>query len=155
MTQGWKDSVDGVPDAAGEPLAAPVALVEVQGYVARAKRMMARLFELDGDGARAARLREEAERVEAGLERFWLDGEGCYAIGLDGEKRPGSGLTSNQGHLLWTGVVSDERAACIRDVLMGERHVQRLGHSHARRRATRRTTRSATTPGRCGRTTAR
>ena len=76
VTQGWKDSVDGIPDAAGEPLAAPVALVEVQGYVARAKRMMARLFELDGDGARAERLREEAERVEAGLERFWLDGDG-------------------------------------------------------------------------------
>ena len=118
-TQGWKDSVDGIPDAAGEPLAAPVALVEVQGYVACAKRMMARLFELDGDGARAARLREEAGQVEAALERFWLDGDGCYAIGLDGEKRPGSGLTSNQGHLLWAGVVSDERASCIRDVLMG------------------------------------
>jgi glycogen debranching enzyme len=118
VTQGWKDSADGIPDAAGEPLAAPVALVEVQGYVARAKRMMARLFELDGDGKRAGRLREEAERVEAKLERFWLEGEG-YAIGLDAEKRPGSALTSNQGHLLWAGVVSDERASCIRDVLMG------------------------------------
>ena len=122
--------------------------------MARAKRMMARLFELDGDGARAARLREEAERVEAGLERFWLDGEGCYAIGLDGEKRPGSGLTSNQGHLLWTGVVSDERAACIRDVLMGSDMfsgwgIRTLAESHP-----------AYNPvgyhtGRCGRTTAR
>jgi glycogen debranching enzyme len=118
VTQGWKDSFDGIPNAAGEPLAAPVALVEVQGYVARAKRMMARLFELDGDGPRADRLREDAERVEAGLERFWLDEEGRYAIGLDGEKRPGSGLTSNQGHLLWAGVVSAERAGSIRDVLM-------------------------------------
>ena len=45
--------------------------------------------------------------------------EGCYAIGLDADKRPGSGLTSNQGHLLWAGAVNDERAGCIRDVLMG------------------------------------
>jgi glycogen debranching enzyme len=103
----------------GDPLAPPVALVEVQGYVARAKRMMARMVELDGDAGRAARLREEAEQVEAGLERFWLEDDRCYAIGLDAEKRPGSGLTSNQGHLLWAGVVSDERARCIRDVLMG------------------------------------
>jgi len=118
-TQGWKDSADGVPDDAGEPLAAPVALVEVQGYVIRAKRMMARLFELDGEGARAERLRDEAAALEAELERFWVSDPGGYAIGLDGDKRPGSGLTSNQGHLLWSGVVSDERARCIRDVLMG------------------------------------
>jgi glycogen debranching enzyme len=80
---------------------------------------MARNFELDGEGARAERLRDEAAALEAQLERFWLPGPGCYAIGLDGDKRPGSGLTSNQGHLLWSNAVSDERARGIRDVLMG------------------------------------
>ena len=119
-TQGWKDSRDGIPDHAGEPLTAPVALVEVQGYVARAKQMMARMLELDGDGSRAERLRDEAAALIAQLERFWIEEPGCYAIGLDHEKRPGSGLTSNQGHLLWANVVSDERARCIRDVLMGD-----------------------------------
>jgi glycogen debranching enzyme len=119
-TQGWKDSADGIPDDDGEALGAPVALVEVQGYVIRAKRLMARMFELDGDGARAERLRAEAGALEAALERFWLPDAGCYAIGLDGEKRPGSGLTSNQGHLLWANAVSDERARAIRDVLMSD-----------------------------------
>jgi len=119
-TQGWKDSADGVPDHAGEPLVPPVALVEVQGYVIRAKRQMARMFELDGDGARAERLRAEAATVEAQLERFWLEEPGCYAIGLDAEKRPGSALASNQGHLLWADAVTEERARCIRDVLMGD-----------------------------------
>jgi glycogen debranching enzyme len=119
-TQGWKDSADGVPDHAGEPLVPPVALVEVQGYVIRAKRQMARMFELDGDGARAERLRAEAATVEAQLERFWLEEPGCYAIGLDAEKRPGSALASNQGHLLWADAVTEERAQCIRDVLMGD-----------------------------------
>jgi glycogen debranching enzyme len=120
VTQGWKDSADGIPDDDGEPLGAPVALVEVQGYVIRAKRLMARMFELDGDGARAERLRDEATALEAQLERFWLPDPGCYAIGLDGDKRPGSGLTSNQGHLLWANAVSDERAQAIRDVLMSD-----------------------------------
>jgi glycogen debranching enzyme len=119
-TQGWKDSADGIPDAAGEALAAPVALVEVQGYVIRAKRLMARMLDLDGDGARAERVRDEASALELQLESFWLGAPGCYAIGLDGDKRPGSGLTSNQGHLLWAGAVSDDRARCIRDVLMSD-----------------------------------
>jgi glycogen debranching enzyme len=118
VTQGWKDSADGVPDDVGEPLAAPVALVEVQGYVIRAKRLMARMFELDGEGARAERLRAESEELAERLERFRVDDPGCYAIGLDGEKRPGSGLTSNQGHLLWCDAVSAGRARAIRDVLM-------------------------------------
>jgi glycogen debranching enzyme len=120
ITQGWKDSVDGIPDDDGEQLGAPVALVEVQGYVIRAKRVMARLFELDGEGARAERLRTEATALEAQLERFWLPDPGCYAIGLNGDKRPGSGLTSNQGHLLWANTVSDERARAIRNVLMSD-----------------------------------
>ena len=120
VTQGWKDSEDGIPDDEGEPLTGPVALVEVQGYVIRAKRLMARMFELDGDGARAERLRDEASAVEAALERFWLPDQRCYAIALDGDKRPGSGLTSNQGHLLWSNSVSDERARGIRDVLMSD-----------------------------------
>jgi glycogen debranching enzyme len=120
VTQGWKDSADGIPYDDGEPLSAPVALVEVQGYVIRAKRLMARMFELDGDGARADRLLADASALEEALERFWLPDAGCYAIGLDGEKRPGSGLTSNQGHLLWSNAVSDERARGIRDVLMSE-----------------------------------
>jgi glycogen debranching enzyme len=120
VSQGWKDSAEGIPDDAGEPLAAPVALVEVQGYAIRAKRQMARLFELDGDGARAERLRNEAAAAEGELERFWLASPGCYAIGLDRDKRPGSGLTSNQGHLLWSNVVSEERARDIREVLMSD-----------------------------------
>jgi glycogen debranching enzyme len=120
VTQGWKDSTDGIPDDDGMPLSGPVALVEVQGYVIQARRLMARMFELDGDGARAERLRDDAGALEARLERFWLPDPGCYAIGLDGDKRPGSGLTSNQGHLLWANTVSDERARAIRDVLMSD-----------------------------------
>jgi glycogen debranching enzyme len=118
--QGWKDSPSGVPDAGGRPLAPPVALVEVQGYVARALRRVGRLFELDGDPVRAEALRNDSSRVEAALERFWRDDPGGYAIGLDGRKRTGSCLTSNQGHLLWAGALSAARARAVRDLLMAE-----------------------------------
>jgi glycogen debranching enzyme len=118
--QGWRDSPSGVPDSAGRPLEPPVALVEVQGYAIRAWRGVARLLELDGDVSEAERLRGRAARLAAALERLWLPGEGGYAIGLDGAGRPGSGLTSNQGHLLWAGTVPEERARSIRAVLMAE-----------------------------------
>jgi glycogen debranching enzyme len=39
---------------------------------------------------------------------------------LDGDKRPGSCLTSNQGHLLWAGAVPAARAAAVRELLMSE-----------------------------------
>ena len=118
--QGWRDSSDGVPDDTGAPLSAPVALVEVQGYAIRALRGVARLVELDGDPARAERLRDRANRIELALERFWLPGVRSYAIGLDGDKRPGSGLTSNPGHLLWARALASERAHAVRDALMGD-----------------------------------
>jgi glycogen debranching enzyme len=120
VNQGWKDSWDGVPGADGRPLEPPVALVEVQGYVIRALRGVARLLERDGEHPRADGLRARAGEVEAALERLWLAEPGTYAIGLDAEKRPGSGLTSNAGHLLWAAALPAERARSVRGVLMGD-----------------------------------
>jgi glycogen debranching enzyme len=118
--QGWKDSWDGILDEQGTPLRAPIALVEVQGYVAAAKRRVATLFELDGDDGRAETLREQAARAEVGVERFWLADRGFYAMALDAEKRPSAALASNQGHLLWALAIPRERATAVHDALMGD-----------------------------------
>jgi len=135
VNQGWKDSWDGVPDAEGTPLAAPIAVVEVQGYVIRALRRVARLLELEGEGHSADELRSRASATEAALQRFWLEDAGGYAIGLDGSKRPGSCLTSNQGHLLWAGAVSAERAERVCGMLMSDAMfsgwgIRTLGEGH-------------------------
>ena len=108
---------DGIPDA---PASRSPAGRTRGGAGLRGARQadMARLFELDGDGARAERLREEAGQVEAALERFWLDGDGCYAIGWTATTA-GVGPDLEPGPFAVGGVVSDERASCIRDVLMG------------------------------------
>jgi glycogen debranching enzyme len=119
VNQGWKDSWDGVVDEDGVPLQAPIALVEAQGYVAYARRAMARLLELDGDAERARELRCAADRGAALAERFWLDDRGFYAMALDGAKQPSRVLASNQGHLLWARAIAPERAAAVRDALMG------------------------------------
>jgi glycogen debranching enzyme len=121
VNQGWKDSWDGIVDEDGVPLRAPIAVVEAQGYALRAKCCMAGLFELVGEPERAAELRAGAARLATLLERFWLEDRGYYAMALDGDKRPSAALASNQGHLLWSLAVPTERAAAIRDALMGPR----------------------------------
>jgi glycogen debranching enzyme len=118
--QGWKDSWDGIVDEHGVPLRSPIALVEAQGYTIAAKRRIARLFELDGDTARAEELRADAERRVGALERFWLPDLGYYSMAMDAEKRPSRALASNQGHLLWAEAISPERAVAVREALMGD-----------------------------------
>jgi glycogen debranching enzyme len=117
---GWKDSADGVPDGRGAPLEPPIALIEAQGYVVRAKRGLAALFDRAGDGARAAALAHEAEELQSRLERFWLADRGFYAMAVDREGEPSPVFASNQGYLLWAGAVPRERAEAVRDVLMGD-----------------------------------
>jgi glycogen debranching enzyme len=119
--QGWKDSHDGVPFADGRPAEPPIALVEVQGYAIDARRRMAALYRRLGRDAEAAPLeaaaRAHADRVEA---RLWMEEKGTYAIALDREKRQVDAVTSNAGHLLFSGVAAPERAARVVASLRGD-----------------------------------
>jgi glycogen debranching enzyme len=119
VNQGWKDSWDAIVDEQGELLRSPIALVEPQGYAMAAKRRLARLFELDGDEARAKSLRAGAARIGAAIDRFWLPDRGFYAMALDADKSPSEALASNQGHLLWAAALPRDRAVAVRAALMG------------------------------------
>jgi glycogen debranching enzyme len=67
-----------------------------------------------GDSELADRLRREAvELQEKFEEQFWCDDIGYYAYALDGDKKPVKTIVSNAGHLLWSGIVRPERAACV------------------------------------------
>ena len=46
---------------------------------------------------------------------------GYFALALDRDKRPVDTLTSNLGHLLWSGIVDSTRADSVAGHLMGER----------------------------------
>ena len=118
--QGWKDSHDGILDEHGVPLEPPIAVVEAQGYVVRAKRSIARVFQRAGAADRALQLQQEAEEMAGRLERFWLPDRGFYSMAIDGDGRPSRALASNQGHLLWADAVPAERAAAIRNALLDD-----------------------------------
>src|SRR4029077_11604967 len=52
-------------------------------------------------------------------EAFWCEDIGTYALALDGRKRPCRVRSSNAGQLLFSGIVSRERAQRVADQLMG------------------------------------
>lgn len=112
INQGWKDSFDGINDAAGRTAEAPIALCEVQGYHYAALQARADLADGYGDPSTADRLRHTADELKDQFrQRFWLSERGCYAIALDGRKRPVDAVTSNAAHALWTGIADDDHAA--------------------------------------------
>jgi glycogen debranching enzyme len=121
--QSWKDSHDSQRFADGRIAGGPIAAAEVQGYVYDAKRRAAELArEVWRDRALADRLDAEADDLHRRFnEDFWIDARGgYYALALDGEKAQVDSLTSNIGHLLWSGIVPQERVDAIADRLMGE-----------------------------------
>ncbi|MFN2544071.1 MAG: glycogen debranching N-terminal domain-containing protein [Actinomycetota bacterium] len=114
--QCWKDSWDGIQFSDGRVPYLPIATCEIQGYVYDAKVRIAELAStLIGDEELAARLRSEADALRDRFNRdFWSeDRGGFYVVGLDGDKQQIDSMTSNMGHLLWSGIVPGDRARVI------------------------------------------
>ncbi len=117
--QSWKDSWNSTVFHDGSVARAPIAPVEVQGYVYDAKLRTAELARrVWSDEETADRLEREAATLRDRFEAaFWLPERGWYALGLDAEKRPIDALGSNMGHLLWSGIVPPERVASVAERL--------------------------------------
>jgi glycogen debranching enzyme len=86
--QAWKDSTDSYRFADGSLARTPIAPVEVQGYVVDAKRGLADVLAALG------------------------------TLGLDRSGRQIDAVSSNPGHLLWSGAVSKRRASAVADRLL-------------------------------------
>ncbi len=119
--QGWKDSGDSIRFADGREAVGPVALCEVQGYAYEAAVHGADLLDAFGlDGG--ARFRAWAHALATRFrERFWVrDAAGPFpALALDAAKQPIDSLTSNIGHLLGTGLLTEAESALVLDRLTG------------------------------------
>ena len=119
--QSWKDSGNSQLFADGRSADPPIAPCEVQGYVYDAKLRLAEIARIAwGEEELAARLEREAADLRSRFdEAFWCDARGgYYALALDGGKRRVDSLASNIGHLLWSGIVPEERVATVADRLM-------------------------------------
>ena len=89
--QGWKDSHDSVVHADGSLAEGPIALVEAQGYVYRAKLAIADVYAALGDAGgrrRVCAARRSALR-EAFNEAFWNPDGGDVRAGARRTQAPG------------------------------------------------------------------
>ena len=156
FNQGWKDSGDSIRHRDGSIAQAPIALVEVQGYVYDAKIRIAELARLIDE----TELAEGLETSAADLRRrfddaFWMEDVGFYAVALDGEKRQVGSIDLKprplplERHRARTSGRPDQRAPAQ----PGPRF--RAGACGPTPRDSRGSTRSATTPAASGRMTTR
>jgi glycogen debranching enzyme len=121
--QCWKDSWDSISYRNGDLPGFPRATCELQGYAYDAKIRGARLARaVWKDAALADRLEKEAADLKRRFNRdFWVaDGE-YFAVALDVDGRQVDSLTSNIGHLLWSGIVDKSKARAIARHLLGPR----------------------------------
>ena len=121
--QCWKDSWDSIRFSDGTVASTPIATCEIQGYVYDAKRRCARLArEFWRDSELASRLEKEAAELKQKFNRdFWIPEKQFFALALDGRKRKVDSLTSNIGHLLWSGIVDEDKAEACAKHLLGPR----------------------------------
>ncbi|MFY1618031.1 glycogen debranching N-terminal domain-containing protein [Micromonospora sp. WMMD736] len=123
QNQCWKDSWDGISYADGRLPGFPRATCELQGYAYDAKVRAARLArEVWNDPAYADRLEREAAELKQRFNRdFWIADREYYALALDADGQQVDALTSNIGHLLWSGIVDEPRAGKVVEHLLGPR----------------------------------
>ncbi|MET8371249.1 glycogen debranching N-terminal domain-containing protein [Micromonospora profundi] len=121
--QCWKDSWDSISYSDGTLPPFPRATCEVQGYAYDAKIRAARLArEFWGDPEFADQLEREAAELKERFNRdWWVADRGYYALALDPDGRQCDVLSSNIGHLLWSGIVDPERAEQVAQHLVGPR----------------------------------
>lgn len=111
----WKDSADSMSYSDGRLARGQLAVIEVQGYLAAALDAAADLEQLIGDDpSQSATLRREAAELRDLFDSvFWNDDLGMHAVAVDEAGLQCDVVSLNPGHLLWAGVLSEERAAAV------------------------------------------
>ena len=121
--QCWKDSWDSIAYRDGTLPGFPRATCELQGYAYDAKIRGARLARsIWRDDAYADRLEREAASLKRRFNRdFWVEEGRYFALALDADGRQVDALSSNIGHLLWSGIADKVKAKDCVAHLMGPR----------------------------------
>jgi glycogen debranching enzyme len=121
--QCWKDSWDSISYRNGRLASFPRATCELQGYAYDAKIRGARLArEVWGDEELASRLEKQAAELKRRFNReFWIADDEYFALALDKGGKQVDALSSNIGHLLWSGIVDKSKAKSLARHLLGPR----------------------------------
>lgn len=102
--QGWKDGFFDHLE-----IKSPVAIVEAQGYAYLALRFAASFFPDQTEDY----LKLAQKLKDAFNERFWMDGDKYFALAIDGDGNQKRSITSNPGHLLFCGILDEEKSEAV------------------------------------------
>ena len=118
-----KDSWDSISYRDGRLAGFPRATCELQGYAYDAKMRAARLArEVWKDPEFASQLEKQAADLKRRFNRdFWIADREYFALALDSDGKQVDVLSSNIGHLLWSGIVEKPKAKAIARHLLGPR----------------------------------
>jgi glycogen debranching enzyme len=121
--QCWKDSWDSISYSDGRLPEFPRATCELQGYAYDAKVRGARLArQVWKDADYAAALEKQAADLKRRFNRdFWVEDRQYFALALDSDGSRVDALSSNIGHLLWSGIVDKTKAKAVVRHLLGPR----------------------------------
>jgi glycogen debranching enzyme len=121
--QCWKDSWDSISYRNGQLAGFPRATCELQGYAYDAKVRGARLArEIWKDDELADELEKKAADLKRRFNRdFWIANDEYFALALDTDGKQVDSLSSNIGHLLWSGIVDKSKAKAVARHLLGPR----------------------------------
>jgi glycogen debranching enzyme len=121
--QCWKDSWDSISDREGRLPGFPRATCELQGYAYDAKLRGARLArEIWKDPVFAEELEKQAADLKRRFNRdFWVEADEYFALALDADGNQVDALSSNNGHLLWSGIVEKSKVTAVVRHLLGPR----------------------------------
>jgi glycogen debranching enzyme len=121
--QCWKDSWDSISYRDGRLPGFPRATCELQGYAYDAKMRGARLARfIWNDPAFADKLEKDAAALKRRFNRdFWVEDGEYFALALDADGNQVDAMASNNGHLLWSGIVDKSKAKAVVRHLMGPR----------------------------------
>jgi glycogen debranching enzyme len=112
--QGWKDSATAIVDEHGRAVDNPIATSELQGYHYAALRHGAFALAAVGERSRAAGMVARAARLRRRFHAaYWMPDHGSYAQALGPDGRQVRSVSSNDGHLLATGIVPYRQAGAV------------------------------------------
>jgi glycogen debranching enzyme len=115
LNQSWKDTIN-------SSLKPPTAMVEVQGYYYEAYNCLAELAtDVFHNHHSSTHFTHKAQQLKKSLiELLWQDDNGYFDLAVNDHGKHDPAVTSNPGHLLFTGILSDAQVASVVSRLMAD-----------------------------------
>ncbi len=134
--QGWKDSSDAIVYPDGSQVQAPIGTCEMQAFAYVAKLHFSEVLWWLGERDLARKYYRDANDLKSRFnDRFWMEDEGYFGMGIDPKGDLIRTIASDPGHCLLSGIVDESRvkrvaARMLRDDLFSGWGVRTLSSRH-------------------------